>query len=227
MKNINGFFDFFIPRYCPSCNKKLNVEENCICDECLSSIERAASGRLNLEYQRKFASTEIISGFTSMFVFEKDKTLQQLIHSIKYNKRFLNGKYLGKLIGENLKEQIQNWSVDFILPVPLHSLRKADRGFNQSRYIAIGMGKELGLKVKSNLLKRTRYTETQTNLTIKEREENISNAFQAKQERLIEGKSFLLVDDVITTGATIRECGKVLLDGGAVRVYACSAAIAE
>jgi competence protein ComFC len=227
MKSLNAFFDFFIPRYCPSCKKKLQLEENCICDDCLSSIERADSSRLNSEYQRKFASTEIISGFTSLFVFEKDKALQLLIHSIKYNKRFLNAKYLGKLIGENLKEQIQNWSVDFILPVPLHSLRKADRGFNQSKYIAIGMGKELGINVKSNLLKRTRYTETQTNLTLKEREENISMAFQAKQKRLFEGKTFLLVDDVITTGATIKECGKLLLEVGAAKVYACSAAIAE
>ncbi len=227
MKVINGFFDFFIPRYCPSCKRKLELEENCICDECLSSIERADSGRLNLEYQRKFASTEIISGFTSLFVFEKDEALQLFIHSIKYNKYFLNAKYLGKLIGENLKEQIQNWSVDYILPVPLHFLRKTDRGFNQSKYIAIGMGKELGIKVKNNLIRRIRHTETQTNLTLTEREENISKAFQAKQERLIEGKTFLLVDDVITTGATIRECGKVLLENGAVKVFACSAAIAE
>jgi len=227
MKTLNGFFDFFIPRYCPSCKKKLELEENCICDECLSSIERADSSRLNLEYQRKFASTEIISGFTSLFVFEKDKALQLLIHSIKYNKHFLNAKYLGKLIGENLRLEIMNWNIDIIVPVPLHSLRKADRGFNQSKYIAIGMGKELGINVKSNILKRTRYTETQTNLTLKEREENISSAFKATQERLIEGKIFLLVDDVITTGATIKECGKVLLEEGAAKVYACSAAIAE
>jgi competence protein ComFC len=89
------------------------------------------------------------------------------------------------------------------------------------------MGKELGINVKSNLLKRTRYTETQTNLSLMEREENISNAFQAKHKRLIEGRTFLLVDDVITTGATTKECGKVLLENGADKVYACSAAIAE
>ncbi len=227
MQIINGFFDFFIPRYCPSCKKKLELEENCICDECLSSIERVDNGRLNLEYQRKFASTEIISGFTSLFVFEKDKALQLFIHSIKYNKHFLNAKYLGKLIGENLKQEIMNWNIDIIVPIPLHSLRKADRGFNQSKYIAIGMGKELGIKVKNNLIRRIRYTETQTNLTLKEREENISNAFQVKHKRSIEGKTFLLVDDVITTGATTRECGKVLLENGAVKVFACSAAIAE
>jgi ComF family protein len=227
MQTINTFFDFFIPRYCPSCKEKLKLAENCICEECLSSIERADSTRLNSEYKRKFASTEIISGFTSLFVFEKDKALQLFIHSIKYNKRFLNAKYLGKLIGEKLRQEIKKWNVDIIVPVPLHSLRKFDRGFNQSKYIANGIGKELGIDVKSNFLKRIRYTETQTNLTLKEREENISNAFQAKHKRLIEGKYFLLVDDIITTGATIRECGKVLLDKGAARVYACSAAIAD
>ena len=227
MQTLNAFFDFFIPRYCPACKKKLKPDENCICEECLTTIEKADSNRLDSEYQRKFTSTKIISGFTSLFVFEKDKALQQFIHSIKYNKRFLNARYLGKLIGKNLKEQIKNWNVDIIVPVPLHSLRKVDRGFNQSRYIANGIGKELGINVKSNLLKRIRYTETQTNLTLKEREENILNAFRAKHKRFIGGKTFLLVDDIITTGATIRECGKVLLDAGAKRIYACSAAIAD
>jgi len=227
MEIINAFIDFFIPRYCPSCEKKLKLDEICICDECLSFIERADNSRLSSEYKRKFSSTGIISGFTSLFVFEIDKALQQVIHSIKYNKRFLIAKYLGKLIGENLKQEIKNWNVDIIIPVPLHSLRKAERGFNQSKYIANGIGTELGIKVKSNLLKRIKYTETQTNLTLKEREENISNAFQAKHKKQFEGKSFLLVDDVITTGATVRECGKVLLEKGASKVYACSAAIAE
>ena len=227
MKFIKGFIDFFIPRHCPGCKNTLMLDESSMCKSCLASIKKADPEILSLEYERKFASSGIISGFTSLFVFEKDKALQSFIHSIKYNKRFLNAKYLGKLISNDLNEQLTRWNIDYISPVPLHSLRKAERGFNQSKYIAIGIGKELGIKVKSNLLKRTRYTETQTNLTFKEREENISNAFKVKHKRLIEGKTFLLVDDVITTGATIRECGKVLLDEGAALVYGCSAAIAE
>ncbi len=227
MKFIKGFFDFFIPRHCPGCNNKLMLYESSICNDCLASIKKADPEILRIEYERKFASSGIISGFTSLFVFEKDKAFQSFIHSIKYNKRFLNAKYLGKLISKDLNEQITRWNIDYISPVPLHSLRKAERGYNQSNYIATGIGKRLNIRVKKNLLKRIRYTETQTNLTLKEREENISNAFKVKHKRLIGGKTFLLVDDVITTGATIRECGKVLLDEGAVRVYACSAAIAE
>ena len=227
MQFIKGFFDFFIPRHCPGCKKILTLAESSICNDCLASIKKADPEILSIEYKRKFASSGIISGFTSLFDFEKDKTLQSFIHSIKYNKRFLNAKYLGKLIAENLNAEINNWNIDYISPVPLHSLRKAERGFNQSNYIAIGIGKRLNIRVKKNLLRRIRYTETQTNLTLKEREENISNAFKAKHKSIVKNKTFLLVDDVITTGATIRECGKALLNEGAVRIYACSAAIAE
>jgi len=227
MKNLNGFLDFFIPRFCPACNTKLQPDEDSVCSKCFSTIQIADEDRLNIEYQRKFASSGIISGFTSLFVFEKDKALQSLIHSIKYNKRFLNAKFLGRKITGNLGEQLKEWNIDFICAVPLHQLRSAERGFNQSNYIAKGIGKMLNIPVKNGFLKRSRYTETQTNLTLKEREVNISNAFKAKHKKKIKDNTFLLVDDVITTGATIHECGKALLDAGATKVYACSAAIAD
>jgi ComF family protein len=227
MKRLNGLFDFFIPRQCPGCNNKLLSNETAICRECLASIKFAGNERLKTEFERKFLSTKIISGFTSLFVFEKDKALQSYIHSIKYNKRFLNAHYLGKLIVQKLSSQISNWNVDYLVPVPLHQLRKTERGFNQSKYIASGISKEMDIKVRNSLLRRTKYTETQTNLSLVEREENIANAFKVRQTGSIKNKSFLLVDDVITTGATIRECGKVLLNAGANKIYACSAAIAE
>ena len=227
MIRLNGLFDFFIPRQCPACNNKLLSSETAICNECVTLIKIAEGERLKTEFERKFSSTKIISGFTSLFVFEKDKALQSYIHSIKYNKRFLNAKFIGKLIGEKLYGQISNWNVDYLVPVPLHQLRIAERGFNQSKYIASGISKEIDIMVRNSFLRRTKYTETQTNLSLVEREENIANAFKVRQTGSIKNKSFLLVDDVITTGATIRECGKVLLNAGANKIYACSAAIAE
>lgn len=227
MNKVNGFFDFFIPRQCPGCNTKLLNGEIAICNNCLSSIKIADSERIKTEFERKFLSTKIISDFTALFVFEKDKAIQSYIHSIKYNKRFLNARYLGKLIGEKLKIIIKKWEVDYIVPVPLHRLRITERGFNQSKYIAIGISNEMDIKVSNRILKRIKYTETQTNLSLPEREKNISGAFKIMRERSIINKTFLLVDDVITTGATIRECGKVLLEAGANNIYACSAAIAD
>jgi ComF family protein len=227
MKRINGLFDVFIPRQCPGCNNKLLSNETAICRKCLGTMKFADSERLRTEFERKFLSTKIISDFTSLFVFEKDKVIQSYIHSIKYNKKFLNAHYLGNLIAHKLSSQIRNWNVDYLVPVPLHQLRKAERGFNQSNYIASGISKELDIKVKKNVLRRVKYTETQTNLSLTEREKNIADAFNVKHEKSIKNKSFLLVDDVITTGATISECGKVLLEAGANKIYACSAAIAE
>lgn len=227
VNKMHGFFDFFIPQFCPACNIKLDADEISVCNECLNSIKRADADRLNNEFKRKFESSGIISGFTSLFVFEQEKAIQPIIHSIKYDKRFLNAKHLGKLLAINFEDKLRKWRIDYITPVPLHQLKKAERGYNQSYYIALGLGKFLKLPVRSNFIRRSRYTETQTSLNLKEREENISCAFNVKRKSRIENKSFLLVDDVITTGATIRECGKALLKNGASAVYACSAAIAD
>lgn len=120
-----------------------------------------------------------------------------------------------------------DWQIDLILPVPLHSLKKAERGFNQSFYLAKGMSKALNIPVSQSILKRKRYTESQTQKNLVERTENMLEAFQIKNEKKVKGKNILLIDDVITTGATIRECGKILQASGAGNIYAASIALAE
>ncbi len=126
MIRFNGLFDFFIPRQSPGCNNKLLINETAICDNCLASIKIAEGERLRTEIERKFLSSKIISDFTSLFVFEKDKPIQSYIHSIKYNKRFLNAQFFGELIAQKLNNQINSWEVDYLVPVPLHQLRKTE-----------------------------------------------------------------------------------------------------
>lgn len=225
--NLTPYIDFFLPRFCPACNKKLSETERCICDICFSTIKRTDNDRLKKEFDRKFSSSKIISGFTSLFVFEKDKALQSFIHSIKYNKRFLNAKFLGELIGSELGKDLINWKIDLIIPVPLHHLKKAERGYNQSEFIVKGISITLKIPYTTQTLKRVRYTETQTAFNLAEREKNISNAFKIKNNKKIISKNILVIDDVITTGSTIKECGKALLNSGANSVYACSIAIAD
>jgi ComF family protein len=162
-----------------------------------------------------------------MFVFEMDKELQHAIHSLKYEKKFLIGVFLGKMLAEEIKTHRTNWKIDLIIPIPLHHLKKAERGYNQSLYIAKGLNKVLQCKYSDRVIKRIRYTESQTGLNMVERLENISEAFKIRNKKLIQGKTILLVDDVITTGATISECGKILLESGAQKVYAASIAIAD
>ena len=226
-KFVTSILDFFLPRCCPSCKKKLETDEKVICKDCLSSIQVATEERIQFEYERKFAKDKFISGFYSHFIFEKEKALQQLIHSLKYEKRFQNGIFLGEIVGSAIKERMNEWLIDYLIPVPLHSLKKAERGYNQSFYISIGISNQTGIPIKQNLLKRLRPTNSQTTMTFLERKENVEGAFSAEKKNKLTGKNFLLVDDVITTGATTSECAKALLKKCGSKVYAISVAIAD
>ena len=218
-------FDFFLPRFCPGCNIKLSPHDKPACKECLESILRADKNLLEYEFDRKFLQSKIINGFYSEYVFETDKTLQHIIHALKYGKQFRIGVFLGELLAEGIKNK--NWQIDLIVPVPIHHLKKAERGFNQSDFIAKGLSKSLGIPYLTKLIKRTRYTESQTGMNIDERAKNVSNVFKIRNSKKIIEKNILLVDDVITTGATTLECGKSLVNAGAKSVYACSVGIAE
>jgi len=223
----NNLFDFILPRFCCSCKTKLSANQDTMCDNCLSKIQRSTSTRLQREYERKFLNSKIISDFFSPFVFEKDKELQHAIHALKYDKRFPVGIFLGKVLAVELKSSKTNWNFDLIIPIPLHQLKKAERGYNQAYYIAKGVGSILKVRVSDRSVKRIKYTESQTTMNLNEREENISGAFKVNKKIFVRGKNILLLDDVITTGATISECGKILLEAGASKVYAASIAIAD
>ncbi len=114
-----------------------------------------------------------------------------------------------------------------IIPVPIHHLKKAERGYNQSDYLAKGLSKSLNIPYSSKAIKRIKYTVSQTGLNMNERALNVSNAFKVRHTKKVLGKNILILDDVCTTGATLLECGIALYKAGASSVYACSVAIAE
>jgi len=224
---IISVFDFILPRFCVSCKCALNTEEKIVCSSCCINIKLAGNKLIESEYVRNFHKDKIISGFQSLYIFEKDKELQQIIHALKYNKRFLIGIFLGNLMGKFLESKIKLWNIDCIVPVPLHKIKMLERGYNQSYFIAKGLSHHLKIPVKISVIKRIRYTQTQTALTKKERQSNIQDAFAIASPKQISGKVILLVDDVITTGATVTECGRELLKSEAKKVYAASAGLAE
>lgn len=219
--------DYILPRFCVSCKCLLKPDEKIVCGSCYVNIKHADDDLISSEFKRKFEKDKIISAFQSLYIFEKDKELQHVIHALKYNKRFLIGIYLGNLMGKFLDAKILPWNIDYIIPVPLHKSKMLERGFNQSYFIGKGLSHHLKIQIGNRIIKRIRYTETQTTLTKKERQQNMENAFQVISPKKIAGKNVLLIDDVITTGSTISECGKVLLKSGAEKVYAASAGLAE
>jgi len=220
---LTQIFDFFLPRICPGCNKKLSPDEKPVCKDCLDSISKVNEDLLEYEFDRKFRSERIIQNFYSEYIFETDKTLQRIIHALKYGKQFRLGVFLGELLAEGIKNK--NWQIDWVVPAPIHHLKKAERGYNQSDFIAKGLSNALGIPYSTKLIKRSRQTESQTRLHINERAKNVAGAFKIGNSKKISGKNFLLVDDVITTGATILECAKMLDKENANTVYACSIGI--
>ena len=224
---LTELFDFILPRFCPSCKKKLITSENTVCTNCLSKIRIAEPEFIKSEYQRKYADKGIVTDFTSLYIFEKDKELQHIIHALKYEKKFQIGIFLGRRLGEAYEAKFKFWNINLIVPIPLHHLKKAERGFNQSYYIARGISKATNIPVNARIVKRGRFTQSQTTKTLKEREDNVEGAFKVRKTEDVKRKNILLVDDVMTTGATINECGKVLLEAGANQIYAATVALAD
>jgi ComF family protein len=147
---------------------------------------------------------------TSYAWFVTDGLLQHLLHGLKYKGKREIGTYLGSRFAADLSRS--NWAdgIDIIIPVPLHRTKQAQRGYNQSMVIAEAMAKEQGIVAVDNILRRIRDTETQTNKTRAERTENMTGAFKIDDPMSLRGKHILLIDDVLTTGATLEACAHAL-----------------
>jgi ComF family protein len=176
----------------------------------------------------RFRNSPFADEAISLLLFRENTPVQSLIHNLKYGQMKSIGKTYGNILGENI---IKNLKIDFdlIIPVPLHRSKRRERGYNQSDYISSGLEQILKLEVINKCLKRVRYTKTQTKLTREERKENVSNAFKLNEKFTgrLNGKNIVLVDDVITTGATILECARILKENGCGKILTCSIALAE
>lgn len=138
---------------------------------------------------------------------------------LKYQRALWLGPDLAAIMHKSLNAEYPRVGFDLIVPVPLFRVRRRARGFNQSAILAHELGRRVGIKSNSGVLRRNRPTTTQTNLTASQRLSNVKNAFDFRKEKIIAGKSILLVDDVMTTGATVNACAKALKKGGAASVH--------
>lgn len=221
---ISEFLDFIIPRFCIACSTPLNTQEKFICNNCKNTIELLSTSQLQNEFIRKFSSDNLIDDYTSLYLFEEGKALQHLIHALKYDKKFKIGIFLGEKVAINKIDILKSWNADFIIPVPLFNLRRIERGYNQSFYIAKGLSSKTKIPIKNTFVKRAKNTVSQTTLNFEERKENLSRAFILRARGKVKYKKIIIVDDVITTGATVSEIAKILKQNGAEKVFALSVA---
>lgn len=210
---VKGLGHLVYPRLCMGCNKSLLEEEEILCLNCnVYNIPRTAYHHIaENETAMRFAGRVPVQKGTSFAYFTNEGLLQHLLHELKYNDREDIGLYLGKQLGYDLKQTDWAATIDAIVPVPLHPEKQKQRGYNQSIRIAEGVGMVLGLPVLAGVVERVRNTESQTQKSREERIDNMKDAFAVKAPSEIAGKHLLLLDDVLTTGATIEACALALL----------------
>jgi ComF family protein len=220
--------DFLYPPVCLVCQELLPNGTEKVCTPCWSIISPVWKDLpLYQETRTKLLAEGNIHDLVSCFVFEKEGPFQHIAHALKYKEYTSLGVELGKRLGKVMKDW--NLEVDIIIPVPLHPIKQRERGYNQSDFIARGIASILGKPVLSNIVRRIRHTQTQTKLNIEQRQKNMEAAFETLPDtrRVVHGKRCLLVDDVITTGATTNSCAKTILAEGAASIIAGSAALAR
>lgn len=150
-------------------------------------------------------------GATSEFYFSKDSVIQRLIHQLKYKGNTDIGFLLGEFMGRSMLSGSRFSKVDGLIPLPLYPDKEKQRGYNQAAIICNGIGAAMNIPVLTNNVLRQRPTETQTRKHRSERWENVEGSFVIKNPSSLQGRILLLVDDVITTGATLEACGQAIL----------------
>jgi len=170
----------------------------------------------------------VIDSVVAPFFFDRGGPVQTLVHRLKYEQMTAAGILLGKHVAACMTGRHIDLQDAVIVPVPLHRAKLRERGYNQAEFIARGMSSELGVCVQKRGVRRCVYTKTQTQLGREERRRNVDGAFDVDKAAaiLLARKTVLLVDDVVTTGATMRACADVLKGIGVGRIIACAAALA-
>ncbi|MEW6680549.1 MAG: ComF family protein, partial [bacterium] len=218
MKPLSLLLDFFLPSDCEICKMPLEYDEAYICKTCFSKVEeikppicrrcgRPSFSIFCLECRRKRRYFK-----RAMFCGTFSGVLKEAIHIFKYEKKQGLSNCLGNLMCRALDRT--GWNFDVITAVPLHKKKEKARGFNQTRLLAEIISKKRNLPLFNGLKKRIN-TPSQVGLPYNERRANVIDCFTLKDKEKIKGKSILLIDDVMTTGTTIEECSKILLEGGA------------
>ncbi len=216
------------PNLCNGCGLSLYGGEKAICNHCLYDLHHTD---FHLHKENRVAkqlwSRLPFEAAMAMLYFKKGTRIQNLIHNLKYNGRPEVGHILGNLVGEKLKASEFYKSIDYIVPVPLHPKKERIRGYNQSLCIAEGISETLGVPIFQNQLIRKKITETQTRKSRFIRYENMLSVFDVFEPEQLQHKHVLLVDDVITTGATLEACGNALIKSGVEKLSIACVAFAE
>lgn len=214
---ITRWLELLFPETCVVCNDVLRYSEKYMCTSCLSDIPQ-----IYLHNKQHNPLEELLWGqlpfvrATSFMVYTKKSKYASILHTIKYKNHQQLGIAMGEMFGAELLRSGFMETIDAIVPVPLHSKRQRSRGYNQSSLLAQGISRVTCIPVIDTAVIRTKNTESQTRKNKEERTQNVAHIFEVAQPELIQKKHILLLDDVITTGATCLSCAESILEQGFV-----------
>lgn len=227
IRYLNSLISLVFPKTCGGCGGYLVEGEKEVCLKCLCELGVTGFHKeQDNDTERLFWGKVRVEHATAYCRFCKGGVSQHLLHNLKYKGRKDLGVEMGLIMAEEIKGH-PIADVDCIVPVPLHPAKLKSRGYNQAEMIAQGISRKLGIPVEGASLVRTRKNETQTHKNINERYLNSQGLFATTPEsQKLAGKHILLVDDVITTGATLEACARELLKIEGVKVNCIAFAIA-
>lgn len=223
---FHDFLDLLYPRVCYGCETALLTNEKVLCTSCLHALP-IADHHLEPDnaVEKIFYGRIPVENAASLLLFEKKGMVQKLIHNLKYRGHEEIGSFLGAWMGSEL-EEIEPWqNVTLVIPVPLHKKKLKKRGFNQVAQFGIEIAKALQVPYRDDLLLKVSATKTQTLKKRFARWGNIEETFVLHQTEILEGAHVLLVDDLVTTGATLEACAQKLLKVPGIKISIATMAV--
>ncbi len=200
---MKAIIDLFFPPLCHICENLLTGDERFLCTTCLSRLPRTLYHRRVMNpMEQRFAGIFPFERATGHFFYSKGSDISNLIQDLKYRHFKGLGKLLGKIVATELYSTGFFSDIDVILPIPMHYIKKAQRGYNQTEEIAKGIAEITSLKICNNL-RAVKQHQTQTSLSLTERQQNTEGIFKLSNKDDLKNKHILLLDDVCTTGSTI------------------------
>ena len=209
---LKHLINLFFPKVCAGCRSLLMTNETVLCTNCRHELPLTQCHRdPKNEAVKKFYGKIEIEHASALLYFNKKGIVQQLIHNLKYKGQEEIGVVLGNWYAEDLKELDLKSPFDIVIPVPLHKKKFKERGYNQVTTFGKTLSESLNISYDDSILYRKKYSKTQSKKNLLGRSENIENNFDVINSEENQNKHFLIVDDVLTTGATLEACSRALL----------------
>ena len=216
---FTSFLQLIYPRCCFACSEPLLLAEKKICTKCISMLPRPGLFLNSPNWlSNKMGGLVDYQDVHAFFLFSEGARVQKLMHQIKYKGQFELGEFLGAWCGSELSKFPNSLDYDWIIPIPLHQKRFIERGYNQAACIAKGMKPFLRAELNNEILIKTTYAHSLTQQNRQDRFSTLEAIFEVQNSHLIQNKHVLIVDDTLTTGATLISAGEKLLDAGAGKI---------